>query len=126
MRVPKRLRRHRQPSKPPPADEPNRATMHRSDMRIETSATPGAAMKPESSRRPIRNLRWWIGGLLFFSTVINYVDRQTLSVLAPFLKEDYKWTNEDYALIVISFRIAYAIEQLTLASCGSIDPRHCG
>ena len=33
----------------------------------------------------IPHLRWWIAGLLFFSTVINYVDRQTLSVLAPVL-----------------------------------------
>ena len=33
--------------------------------------------------RPIRHLRWYIGGLLFLSTVINYIDRQTLSVLAP-------------------------------------------
>jgi len=32
--------------------------------------------------RIIPNLRWWIGGLLFASTVINYIDRQTLSVLA--------------------------------------------
>jgi hypothetical protein len=33
--------------------------------------------------RPIRNLRWYIGGLLFLSTVINHIDRQMLSVLAP-------------------------------------------
>lgn len=64
--------------------------------------------------RPIRRLRWWIGGLLFASTVINYVDRQTLSALAPFLKEDYKWTNQDYALIVIAFRVAYTIGQTVL------------
>jgi MFS transporter, ACS family, hexuronate transporter len=67
-----------------------------------------------SSLRPIRRLRWWIGGLLFASTVINYIDRQTLSALAPFLKEDYKWSNADYAMIVISFRIAYSIGQITL------------
>ena len=36
----------------------------------------------------IPHLRWWIAGLLFFSTVINYVDRQTLSVLAPVLGRD--------------------------------------
>ena len=30
-------------------------------------------------RAPIKKLRWWIGGLLFASTVINYIDRQTLS-----------------------------------------------
>jgi len=46
-----------------------------------------------SEKRPIHHLRWWIGGLLFASTVINYIDRQTLSALAPFLKEDYNWTN---------------------------------
>ena len=39
--------------------------------------------------RPIRHLRWYIGGLLFLSTVINYIDRQTLSVLAPYLKTEY-------------------------------------
>ena len=65
-------------------------------------------------RRPIKNLRWWIGGILFASTVINYIDRQTLSVLAPFLKKEYSWTNEDYALIIISFRVAYAIGQTVL------------
>jgi MFS transporter, ACS family, hexuronate transporter len=65
-------------------------------------------------RRPIKNLRWWIGGLLFASTVINYIDRQTLSALAPFLKKEYNWTNEDYALIVIAFRVAYAIGQTAL------------
>jgi ACS family hexuronate transporter-like MFS transporter len=59
-------------------------------------------------------LRWWICGLLFVSTVINYLDRQTLSVLAPYLKRDYRWNNEDFALVVISFRLAYAIGQ-TLA-----------
>ena len=59
----------------------------------------------------IRNLRWWIGGLLFASTVINYIDRQTLSVLAPFLKEEYHWTNTDFATILIAFRIAYTIMQ---------------
>jgi ACS family hexuronate transporter-like MFS transporter len=62
-------------------------------------------------RRIIPNLRWWIGGLLFASTVINYIDRQTLSVLAPHLKTEFSWNNSDWALIVISFRIAYALMQ---------------
>ncbi len=61
--------------------------------------------------RPIRHLRWWIGGLLFASTVINYLDRQTLSVLAPFLKQEFHWTNQDYALVVIAFRLAYSFGQ---------------
>ena len=44
-----------------------------------------------------RHLRWYIGGLLFLSTVVNYIDRQTLSVLAPLLKIEYAWTNTDFA-----------------------------
>jgi ACS family hexuronate transporter-like MFS transporter len=71
-------------------------------------------------RRPAGRLRWWIGGLLFASTVINYVDRQTLSNLAPFLKKDYGWTNTDYAYLIISFRVAYSIGQ-TL--CGRLVDR---
>jgi len=64
--------------------------------------------------RPISNLRWWIGGLLFASTVINYLDRQTLSVLAPYLKQQYHWNNQNFAAIVIAFRVAYSVGQ-TLA-----------
>jgi ACS family hexuronate transporter-like MFS transporter len=62
-----------------------------------------------SKQRSIPFLRWWIGGLLFASTVINYMDRQTLSILAPYLKIDYHWSNTDYAYIVIAFRVAYSI-----------------
>src|SRR6266576_2162040 len=61
--------------------------------------------------RTIRALRWWIGGLLFASTVINYIDRQTLSLLAPYLKVEYHWSNTDYANLVIAFRVAYSVGQ---------------
>ena len=64
--------------------------------------------------RPIKHLRWYIGGLLFLSTVINYIDRQTLSVLGPYLKTEHRWTNSQFALVLIAFRVAYAIGQ-TLA-----------
>ncbi len=57
------------------------------------------------------NYRWWIGGLLFLSTVINYLDRQTLNVLGPALKVEFHWSNSDFALIIISFRIAYTVMQ---------------
>src|SRR5215468_9524230 len=57
-------------------------------------------------------VRWWIAGLLFASTTINYIDRQTLSVLAPYLKHDFGWSNSDFAKIVIAFRAAYTIFQL--------------
>jgi MFS transporter, ACS family, hexuronate transporter len=61
--------------------------------------------------QPIKHLRWYIGGLLFLSTVINYIDRQTLSVLAPYLKAEHAWSNSDFAWILIAFRVAYATGQ---------------
>ncbi|QNI30150.1 MFS transporter [Alloacidobacterium dinghuense] len=68
-------------------------------------------MSLSNRARPILSLRWWIGGILFASTVINYIDRQTLSLLAPYLKVQYRWTNSDYATIVIGFRVAYTLGQ---------------
>lgn len=66
---------------------------------------------PTTDQRYIPNLRWWIGGLLFASTVINYIDRQTLSSLSLFLIPKYHWTNTDYANLLITFRVAYALGQ---------------
>jgi hypothetical protein len=44
-----------------------------------------------------------IAGLLFASTVINYIDRQTLSLLAPYLKPDYHWTNSFFSFAGFRF-----------------------
>jgi len=68
-----------------------------------------AASNSFSGPKYIPSLRWCIGGLLFASTVINYIDRQTLASLSPYLKRDYHWTYTDYANLVISFRVAYTI-----------------
>ena len=64
------------------------------------------------SWRTTGRLRWGIAALLFLSTVINYIDRQTLSVLAPQLKTEFGWTNADFAWIVIAFRVAYGGGQM--------------
>ena len=63
------------------------------------------------TKQPFKHLRWWIGGLLFLSTVINYIDRQTLSVLAPYLKTEYHWSNTDFAWLIIAFRVSYSFGQ---------------
>jgi len=54
-------------------------------------AVPGENRCPK--RFTIPYLRWWIGGLLFMMTVINYIDRQTLGALSPYLKEEFDWTT---------------------------------
>lgn len=58
---------------------------------------------------PIKHLRWYICGLLFFATVVNYIDRQVLGTLAPELQEKIGWTESEYSQIVIWFQAAYAI-----------------
>ncbi len=58
--------------------------------------------------QPIKHLRWWIVWTLFFSTVINYIDRQTLSVLAPVITKEFHMSHEDYSHVVSAFQVAYA------------------
>jgi ACS family hexuronate transporter-like MFS transporter len=53
--------------------------------------------------------RWIVCALLFFATVINYMDRQILGVLAPLLQRDIGWTQLQYGRIVIAFLAFYAI-----------------
>jgi len=54
-------------------------------------------------------VRWGICALLFFSATINYIDRQVLGLLKPTLQQQFSWTERDYAAIVFSFNLAYAI-----------------
>ena len=57
----------------------------------------------------IPHLRWGIAALLFFSTVINYVDRQALSVLAPVLTKELGISNIEYSNILTAFLAAYTL-----------------
>jgi ACS family hexuronate transporter-like MFS transporter len=57
-------------------------------------------------------LRWFIISLIFFATVINYLDRQTVSVLKKTISDDLGLTNADYAAIQNSFVIFYGISQM--------------
>lgn len=58
-------------------------------------------------KRKIKNLRWLIAGLVFLNTVNNYVDRQTLSILAPKLTEELQIDDVGYGYIVQAFLVAY-------------------
>jgi MFS transporter, ACS family, hexuronate transporter len=53
--------------------------------------------------------RWTICALVFFATTINYLDRQVISLLKPYLEEAFQWTEKDYSYIVMAFQFAYAI-----------------
>lgn len=59
----------------------------------------------------LSGLRWWIIGLIFIVTLINYIDRMTISVLAPVITEDLGLTNTEFGWITVWFLFAYTISQ---------------
>jgi ACS family hexuronate transporter-like MFS transporter len=59
------------------------------------------------------NYRWRIVALLFFATTINYIDRQVIGILKPYISTDLGWSEVDYGYIVMTFQIAYGIGLIT-------------
>ena len=69
------------------------------------------SQEPAKSQ-PVGRVRWWIVWTLFFSTVINYISRQTFSVLSPMIASQYHLSHADLAKILGSFQISYALTWL--------------
>ena len=65
----------------------------------------------------LKGLRWWVVALIAIATIINYIDRQSLSVLWPDIAVDlYPENTEDerkefYAIISVVFVFSYAFGQ---------------
>ena len=56
-------------------------------------------------------VRWIVIGLVFLATVINYLDRLTISVLAPVITRDLGLNNLEFAQVSVWFLAAYTISQ---------------
>jgi ACS family hexuronate transporter-like MFS transporter len=67
-----------------------------------------SAQDPEPEIRP-SPFRWVLIGLAFAATTINYLDRQTLSVVAPVLQRQLPMNSQEYGLVVAAFMLAYTI-----------------
>ncbi|HYP12788.1 MAG TPA: MFS transporter, partial [Bryobacteraceae bacterium] len=74
---------------------------------MKLSTTPVPVGTPAA--KSIKHLRWYICGLLFFATTINYIDRQVLGILKPVLEKELGWSEEQFGWIVFSFQLAYAM-----------------
>src|SRR3954462_3076084 len=59
--------------------------------------------------RTATNIRWVVCTLLFFATLINYIDRQILALLKGTLDVELGWTNAQYGLANSMFQIAYGL-----------------
>lgn len=70
---------------------------------------------PQPQLPPLhRQVRWWVLGLLFSITIINFVDRQSLSVVAPVLRESLKLSNTDYGIIVACFQLGMMLGEFPM------------
>ena len=62
----------------------------------------------------MKGFRWFILGLLFVATVILYIDRSALGILAPYLQSKIGWSEEEYGIINSVFMLAYALSFLVM------------
>ncbi|MFB3920613.1 MAG: MFS transporter [Terriglobia bacterium] len=62
--------------------------------------------------KPLKHLRWWIVWTLFGSTVINYISRQTFSVLAPVITQELHLSRTELGGIFSAFQLSYALTWL--------------
>ena len=65
---------------------------------------------PETAEQPSRK-RWGVLALLFFSIMINLLDRQVLSVMAPVIRDELGLSNADYSQILFAFLLGLTICQ---------------
>jgi ACS family hexuronate transporter-like MFS transporter len=70
-----------------------------------------ATIQVTASRR-----RWAVLALLFAITVINFIDRQTVSVLAPVLREMLYLTNTQYGRVVAAFQFGMMTGELPMGA----------
>jgi ACS family hexuronate transporter-like MFS transporter len=60
------------------------------------------------SKPPIKHLRWYVAILLCFASQLNYLDRQTFSVLAGTIQKELHLDDRDYSVITTTFLWTYA------------------
>lgn len=67
-------------------------------------------MTANSQKGIMTNWRWWMCGMLFVATTVNYLDRQVLSLTwDEFIKPEFHWNESNYGRITSIFSIVYAI-----------------
>jgi ACS family hexuronate transporter-like MFS transporter len=62
-----------------------------------------------SGAKAIANFRWFICGLLFYATTVNYMDRLVMGLLKPTIARELGWSDTDYGLVTSAFQMGYAI-----------------
>jgi MFS transporter, ACS family, hexuronate transporter len=65
-----------------------------------------------AKQRRVGAWTWFICGILFLATVLNYLDRQTMALCAPLISEEFGLNNEQWGGLLSAFRWTYAFMQI--------------
>lgn len=68
-----------------------------------------AQAEPQTSRPRSSAWKWWVCGILLLATTINYMDRQTLSVVSVRITNEFQLNNEQYGQLETAFSLAFAL-----------------
>ncbi len=79
--------------------------MHEVDL-----AADDALARPKSSRADA--WAWGVCWLMFASTVLNYMDRQAMALVAPYVKAEYRLGEADFGWLLSAFYVSYALFQV--------------
>ena len=79
---------------------------------LSDSLPSGPVLTPPANAFRLPHLRWLICGVLFFGSVVNYIDRGTISILSHHVQKIFSMSQSDYGWIIFSFQLSYAIMML--------------
>ena len=65
----------------------------------------------ETILKTIIGLRWWIIALVCAGTIVNYLSRNALGVMAPQLTQLLHMSTKQYSYVVGAFQVGYTIMQ---------------
>ena len=74
-----------------------------------SASSAAVPIAPTVVERGLLPRRWTIAGLLFCASILNYVDRQALSVLATTIQSELRLDDRDYARLGQVFLLCYAV-----------------
>jgi MFS transporter, ACS family, hexuronate transporter len=61
------------------------------------------------TKTPRTNYRWFIAFLIFFITLINFIDRSAISFVISPLKEEFHFTDTQFGMILSAFGVGYIL-----------------
>ena len=77
------------------------------EIHYDTLGATGSSSHRGSQESRIPAIAWAVAGLLFLATVLNYMDRQTLSMAAPLVQRELHLDNSRFGLLASAFFFTY-------------------